>query len=455
MSTPREKAEHAAAKASEQMFLAAVLLDIKADPARALAVARSVPVEAMTDKTRGTILAAIIEGLESDVPGYVSIQAAARRFDAQDGGSTVPEIAEILNGQYVADPPYAARIAADEVRRAHGKQLAVNAMRDGLKAIRDAGDSSAIGDVIAKLEAAQEHAGNPHAKDLTTGDFDEMEEWSRHESDPVIPTRFHSLDSRIDGGLPVGLIAIAGQPGAGKSALAAQLLLGALLHDRELTALWCRGEMSSSRLQGRIVAAWSSLRDGLVPSVTSREARGRTRAARAVAVDKANIIGNDRLRYLPAPLTVERIAEAIERRKPKLVVVDHLGRIEGDGKHDRRVELDRIVQQLDNIATSNGIHMIVTTPVAKYATEESPIGTITKESNRLDFDAECYLSLWVNKQERDQNTREVRLVLNKTRSGHEDTVPCVFTGSKQFFRSDAPAYQEYDEFSDFAHEGTI
>ena len=136
--------------------------------------------------------------------------------------------------------------------------------------------------------------------------------------------------------------------------------------------------------------------------------------------------------------------------RPTIVVVDHLGRILGDGRHDRRAELESIVGQLDEIATSNGITMIVTTPVSKTATADSAIGTITRDSNRLDFDAECYVSLWVHTADRDKDPREVTMVLNKTRSGHEDKVSLQFTGSGQFFYSTEPMPEEFDEFAGFA-----
>jgi replicative DNA helicase len=167
----------------------------------------------------------------------------------------------------------------------------------------------------------------------------------------------------------------------------------------------------------------------------------------------ADVIGNERLRYIHMPLTVEKIAAAIAQRKPRLVVVDHLGKVQGDGKRERRLELEDIVQRLGDIAIAHEVAMMVTTPVAKTATEDSAIGTITRDSNRLDFDAETYVSLWVSNQDREKDPRAVRMVLNKTRSGHEAKVPLMFTGSGQAFYSTEPAPEPYDEFAGFAHEG--
>jgi replicative DNA helicase len=439
---------------AERACLAGLLMAIDIDAAGVREVAAGLEPGAFTDPVNCEIMACIHEALAADRPGVGAVQAAARRrviVTGQDHHDVIVGIADLCEREYVGSAPVEnARLAAHEVRQAHGQRQALTTLTAGLEGIRGARDASDIRGVIERLQAVQASLGEPVAKDPTTSLFDELDSWSRDECDPVIPTGFAPLDSRIDGGLPPGLVGIAGQPGSGKSAFASQLLLGALLEDRSLTALWCRGEMSPKRLSGRLVAAWASIRGDAVPAITLRDARRRTKASRAVSMDMAEIVGADRLRFLPAPLTVERIAAAIAKNRPKLVVVDHLGRVQGDGKHDRRAELELIVQQLDDIATGDGITMIVTTPVAKTATEDSAIGTITRDSNRLDFDAECYVSLWVNPGDRKGDPREVRVVLNKTRSGHEDKVSLQFSGSGQSFYSTEPLPEEFDEFAAYA-----
>lgn len=438
---------------AERQCLAGLLFSIGNPQAIRETVAGLQP-EAFTDPANREIMRAILDAIQADPPGIAAVGASIRRRAIADGGDhrdVMAVMVEIIEYEYVGpDPIIAAKFAAADVRQTHAKRLALNAMTAGIEAVRGARDPSAIGDVIEALQAAHDQAAPKVSRDLTTDLFDELDSWARDECDPVIRTGFAPLDSRIDGGLPPGLIGIAGQPGSGKSAVAAQLMLGAVLEDRSLTALWCRGEMAAKRLSGRLVAAWASIRGDAVPAITLRDARRRSKASRAVSADMAGIVGCERLRFLPSPLTVPRIAEAIAMHRPKIVVVDHLGRILGDGKHDRRAELESIVGQLDEIATANGITMIVTTPVAKTATADSAIGTITRDSNRLDFDAECYVSLWVHTSDRDKDPREVTMVLNKTRSGHEDKVSLQFTGSGQFFYSTEPMPEEFDEFVGFA-----
>lgn len=438
---------------SERACLAGLLMGIDIDAAGVREVADTLDAGAFADPVNREVMECILDALASDRPGTAAIQAAARRratVAGNDHHDVIACIADLIAGYVGRDPVHHARLAAHEVRHAHGHRQALVTLQAGLEGIRGDRDASAVAGIIERLQAVQATLGDRGTEDMTTGIVDEGDAWARDESEVVIPTDFWPLDRLIDGGLPPGLTAIAGQPGAGKSAFAAQLMLGALLADRDLRAVWCRGEMRPKKLHGRLVAAWSSLRGDEVPHVTSRDARHRTSGARKVSMDMVNVIGNDRLRYVHSPLTVEKIAAAIARHKPRLVIVDHLGKIQGDGRRDRRVELEDIVQRLWEIADANDLAMIVTTPVSKTATEESDIGTITRDSNRLDFDAETYVSLWVNKHDRKKDPREVRMVLNKTRSGHEDSVPLMFTGSGQSFYSTEPEPQPFDEFADFA-----
>lgn len=429
-------------------FVASLLDCLDRHPGEVAGLVKALPPGAIADPIHGpivdTIRAAVAAGA---TPTVGDVDSRLREAGHGVGSEVRIALADALRdyvntGRRAIDT---ARGAVERLKRRHADAIA----RASAERYAASPDSAALADLREAI-TARDQADSKVTQDLTTDLFGELDAWSRDECDPVIRTGFAPLDSRIDGGLPPGLIGIAGQPGSGKSAMAAQLMLGALLEDRSLTALWCRGEMAAKRLSGRLITAWASIRGDAVPAITLRDARRRSKASRAVAKDKLGIIGHDRLRFLPGPLTVARITETIAMHRPKIVVVDHLGRMYGDGKHDRRAELESIVGQLDEIATSNGITMIVTTPVAKNATVDSAIGTITRDSNRLDFDAECYVSLWVNPSERDKDPREVSMVLNKTRSGHEDRVSLQFTGSGQFFYSTEPHLEEFDEFASFA-----
>jgi replicative DNA helicase len=225
-------------------------------------------------------------------------------------------------------------------------------------------------------------------------------------------------------------------PGTGKSAMAGMLLLGSLLEDRKLRAIWFRGEMSDRLLWSRFLATWSTLRSPAVDRITRKEASRRSKTARAVNADLANVVG-DRLQIIGAPLTAERMAAAIKRHRPDVVVVDYLQRTSAAGFQDRRSELDHVLGVVSDLTTELDLATIVVSSMSKGTNGGADIGGLTKESNRLDFDAHNYLALWSDKKDRDRDPRPVRLEIAKGRTGGEGSLDLWFSGSAQSFTPQA------------------
>ncbi len=429
----------------------AALIDLlDRDPVLVREIINVLPPAAIRGDRHDVYLAIASAAQGSDTPTLVDVAAQLQRGGNARGSESYNLFTDAIDNR-IATGKRAAAVARDAATRLAERHARVVALTSAAAFADGDGSSEDAEDLQEKLNRLRSPVFA--TEDPTTGLLDELEEWNRDDPDIVIPTCFWPLDTRMDGGLAPGLIGVAGQPGAGKSALAAQIMLGALLHDRNLVALWCRGEMSRKRLHSRLITAWSALRGDEVPHVTFRDARQGTTGARKVAADKANVIGHERLRYLHMPLTVEGIAAAIARRRPRLVIVDHLGKIQCDGKRERRLELEDIVQRLFEIAMANEVAMIVTTPVAKNTDEDSAIGTITKDSNRLDYDAETFISLWTNRKDvaAKKDPRDVVMNINKNRAGPEEKVPILFTGHGQHFYSTDPEPEEFDEFAAFAH----
>ena len=230
-------------------------------------------------------------------------------------------------------------------------------------------------------------------------------------------------------------------PGTGKSALAGMLLLGALLEDRGLRAIWFRGEMSDRLLWSRFLATWSAIRSPAVPRITRRDASRRTKDARAVNADLANIVG-DRLHIVGAPLTAEKMAAEIKRRRPDVVIVDYLQRTSAPGFQDKRSEIDHVLGVVSDLTTELDLATIVVSSMSKGTNGGADIGGLTKESNRLDFDAHNYFALWSEKKDRDRDPRPVRLEIAKGRTGGEGSLDLWFSGSAQNFTPQAASHYE-------------
>jgi hypothetical protein len=382
----------------------------------------SAPVIGCTDEE--TVKAAVAAAIpapavaaDADLPGLTFVPSGrpdgmlARVSVSRDG--TLVDLAEINLGDREKREQYAVR-AADLL----GGEVKVAAVKAWL--LRAAAQRATPAAVVQAEEAPTDAASV-------------SSRWREQAGERLIATGFTALDHRFGGGLSPGITAICAKPGRGKSALAAQLMLGAMNADPSLRGLYFKGEMTEFLLWSRFLTTWSSIRSPAVPSIARREASKQSPTARKVDADLARIVG-DRLDIVPAPLTAERMAAEIERRRPGIIVIDYLQRCSAAGFQDRRSELDHVLAIVDGLTTKYGIVTIVVSSMASNRGPGDDIGTLTKESNKLDYDAHTYMALWSEKEDRDKDPRPMRLEIVKGRTGGEGTVDLEFTGSGQFFR---------------------
>ena len=275
--------------------------------------------------------------------------------------------------------------------------------------------------------------------------------WAKEEAPPAIVTGLQPFDALAGGELPGGITTgtvtvLAGAPATGKSALALQLALGAILGDPAVRVLWCLGEMSLEALARRAVAVGSVL-TGAAP-VTMRAAGQRSPKARAVADDMRERIG-EQLVILPPPLTVDRIEAAVVSHRPAMLVCDYLQLIRDPAASDRRAEVDAVVGRLRGLTITHGLGTLVVSNLGKAVTAETPLGAIGKESSSIDFDADLLL-LGIPATDADENgLRPVRWSCKKHRHGRPRDLELLFDGDLQL-ATDAGAAEPFEDFADHA-----
>ncbi len=282
-------------------------------------------------------------------------------------------------------------------------------------------------------------------RDGATSLIDIIDRWKSNKAEKILPTGFDPIDRVLGGGLTVGLHGVAARPRVGKSALALQLAAGALLHNPQAKVVWFRGEMTNDLLVSRLLACWAELRKGHIDRIVLQDALDRSPESRSVYLDIIATLG-DRLVVVDPPITPSVIERWIDEAKPDLAVIDYLQKIEAGGFKDRRADLDHVVRRIANASTRADIPIILVSAVAKGIDQDAEIGTITKESNQLDFDAHSYWSLWIAGDHK-ASPRRTLLRCNKARSSGEADRELWFHGRTQFF---APAAAEsYEEFQGF------
>ena len=208
--------------------------------------------------------------------------------------------------------------------------------------------------------------------------------------------------------------------------------------------LWFRGEMTDDLLFSKLLPCWSKMRPETLAPITLRDALHRSPESKPVYLDLASVVGG-RFVTVDPPLTASTIEHHVDQRRPSLVVIDYLQLCESPGFKDRRAELDHMVSRLSMLATRQDVPVLIVSAVANGTDKDSEIGALTKESNRLDYDAHTFISLW-NDGPTDHNPRKVLMRINASRSGQQRDEDLWFHGRHQFFQA-ASTYAEFDDFA--------
>ena len=379
-------------------------------------------------------------------PGPLEIRAAVENDDAGSSpvDAVVERLAESMKSAWTV--PY--HIHVESAIRSLKSEYGIRQARDmgrELLAAAERPTPERCDEIIHAARKIQDGIGmadRPGASTLV----EIIDRWKSTPAEKLLATGFAPIDGPLGGGLPVGVHGIAAAPGTGKSALALQLVAGTLLHNADARVVWMRGEMTNDLLFSRLLACWSQLRETTVDPITLRDALRRSPDAKSVYLDLMGVAG-ERLVVVDPPLTPSSMERWIDEVGPSLVIVDYLQRVEVGGFKDRRTELDHAMRRIGAASTRADIPIVVVSAVAKGTTEHSDIGTITKESNQLDFDAHTYWSLWTQG-DKDARPRRVMLKNNKSRSGQTADEELWFHGSRQFYeRAAAPIYEEFGGFA--------
>jgi replicative DNA helicase len=441
-------------EAAERQYLAGVLdlLGPDCEPSRVRDLVGMLTPSMFKADGYGDVFDAVSEAVTShNRPTLADVLTAIRRQAKALGAEPSAEPLRDLVVDLVADTintgPQAARLAADaagEILEAHSRRRCIEVAADCVRGLHSntatADDLAAIARELDAVRVAAASAGRN--KPVTF--IDAVEAWARHEQTPAVRTLLQPFDEATEGGLPVGgITAFVAPPAIGKSALALQLCVGAMLADDDLRVVYGLGEMTPQALARRAACVGAGLL-GMSP-VTMHDAGQRSRQARDTLVAMANRIG-DRLTIIPPPLTVERIDDEIVRTGARVAVIDYLQLMHGDG-NDRVQELDGIIGRLRQTAVTREAAMVVISSMAKAAGPGSRIGQFARGSGEVDYACELFYVGVAADRADEHGIIDVTWQCKKARNLAERDIELRFDGACQTFAAAVVPFTEFNGHS--------
>ncbi len=245
-----------------------------------------------------------------------------------------------------------------------------------------------------------------------------------------------------DGALRLGdVMAVAGPPGVGKTALVLQVAVSAVTTDPAIRVLWAAGEMTQKALRNRALSCLASLPVSILRLPQNELSPLQVQAKQ----DAINVLreAGDRFTFVMAPLTPQAVEAGILATGSRLVVIDYLQlmRPETTGR-SRREDIDNILRELVRMAQSHGVAMILISDMSKGSLRGRTVFDAFKESSEIPYCADlCYVAELVgvdDDADMDDLPDEVRVRWRclKSRHGSPRSISTHFQRFHQQFRED-------------------
>lgn len=236
-----------------------------------------------------------------------------------------------------------------------------------------------------------------------------------------------------------GLVSLfGGPPGAGKTALAMQLVVDALRLTPALKVLVANVEMPPEALFDRQFSRLSG-----IDLHTVRHRKLTAEHADRIARGMATLEGiAPRLAFLRPPWTVENLANSADAFQAELIVMDYVQRFTPPGEHlQKKSSVDAVMDYARRMADC-GAALVIVAAVGRQRDEKGRSGygglslASFRESSELEYGADDAFLLV-----RDDPDEAARVTLKHAKSRHGEPldIPLRFNGSLQRFEPDLDA----------------
>lgn len=255
-----------------------------------------------------------------------------------------------------------------------------------------------------------------------------------------IPTGFQRLDD-MTGGLHGGnLIVLAGRPGLGKSALAANIALNLGIRQARPVGLWSL-EMTAEEVTLRMICSEADVPSELLRQghLSQGQWRRLVHASRSLA--EAPILIDDSPSLTMAQLE-GRIRRAFDEHAIAAAFVDYLQLLQGGGRFENRnAEVAFISRALKGLAKSLRIPICALAQLNRDTARRAgfrPTLADLRDSGAIEADADAVL--FVHREhayDPEALPGDAEVIVAKQRNGRTGTVPLIWVGETTSFRNPA------------------
>lgn len=350
--------------------------------------------------------------------------------DLRKAGGDVGEYGGIFLGE-VAEVPTAAhathyaRLVAEAARKRRLLEL-------GQRLTHDATNGRASADIVAdvlrdasEVVESQGAGGDPWQRWVAS--LDETKRRVYYELDGC-NSQLNRL--RVGPGLVTG---IGGIPGSGKTALATQATVDAVLGDDSLTALIANVEMDPGTLLDRQLARLSDVSYSVIRDRTYRgDTLDRVRSGAELLASL-----RPRLHFAGPPFTMSRIRAVATSKGADIVLLDYLQRLKpSTDASDQRQQVSDVMSDVRELAMS-GVAVIIISAMSRQGQ--------FRESSEIEYGADSLFVLQDAEQPSNHGKALTAKCL-KNRHGALEDIDLEFDGRHQRHTA-APEVEEYAELS--------
>lgn len=355
--------------------------------------------------------AAWIASLETTVPAAVSIEFAAKKIrEAAQRRVGIQALGEALMGLY-SQPDFETAMS--------GAEAVLNSLGGG----------------------TTENGPSPMI-DIAVDFADHLDQIHQSGKPPGVPSGFYDLDKVLSNFQPGGLYTVGARPGMGKSAFGCNLAENAA-RDGFPTVLFSL-EMTERQIAARLVAKWAKIDLQLLHKGGPFSKEEWKRIHEALSALSCFPLHIDDSSALTAQQIARRARRAIREHGTRLVVVDYLQLVRGDGRAERKdLEIGNITATMKALAKGSDVPVVLLSQLNREVDRREnkrPVLSDLRESGAIEQDSDAVLFLYrdeyYNPKTSEPGVAEVNVA--KNRQGQNRRVKLTWIGWKTTFENCLP-----------------